>query len=135
MTNVALAAAACVVTRRVLRRIMPRLLRDMPREVVEDLVQHTWRSSTSTLWEGVYRHDTAADLARLPSDLPVIFLHGDRDPTAPLTGLERLLTQHPRSGLRVLRGGDHHPLLRRPDWVLEALRSFAPPETALAPPR
>ena len=134
MTNVALAAATCIVTRRVLRRLLPRLLRDMPREVVEDLVQHTWRSSTSTLWEGVYRHDTAADLARLPSDLPVLFLHGDRDATAPLEGLTYLMTEHPRSALRVLRGGDHHLLLRRPEWVLDAIRSFSPPETGVAAP-
>lgn len=132
MTNVVLAAAACVVTRRLLRRMLPRLLPDMPREVVEDLVQHTWRSSTSTIWEGVYRHDTVADLARLPDDVPVLFLHGDQDPTAPLAGLTRLLEVHPRSVLRVLRGGDHHPLLRRPDWVLDALHRFAPASATAA---
>lgn len=134
MTNIVLAAAACVVTRRVLRRVLPRLLPDMPREVVEDLVLHTWRSSTSTIWEGVYRHDTAADLTRLPDDVPVLFLHGDQDTTAPLAGLTQLLEGHPNSALRVLRGGDHHPLLRRPDWVLDALRAFVP-EAESAEPR
>ena len=68
MTNVVLAAVTCVVTRRILRRLLPRLLADMPREVAEDLVQHTWLSSTSTLWEGVYRHDVARDADRLPKE-------------------------------------------------------------------
>lgn len=125
MTNVALAAVTCVVTRRLLRRVLPRLLPDLPRDVVEDLVQHTWRSSTSTMWEGVYRHDVADDIARLPSELPVLFVHGDQDRTAPLAGVATLAALHPRSALRVLRGGDHHLLLRRPAWVLDAIRTFA----------
>lgn len=125
MTNVALAAVTCVVTRRLLRRLLPRLLSDLPRDVAEDLVQHTWRSSTSTMWEGVHRYDVAADVARLPSELPVLFIHGDQDRTAPLAGVATLAALHPRSALRVLRGGDHHPLLRLPERVLEAIRSFA----------
>lgn len=125
MTNVVLAAVTCVVTRRLLRRVLPRLLSDLPRDVVEDLVEHTWRSSTSTMWEGVYRHDVADDVARLPSELPVLFIHGDEDRTAPLAGVATLAALRPRSTLRVLHGGDHHLLLRRPQWVLEAIRSFA----------
>ena len=124
MTNVALAAIACVVTRRVLRRLLPYVLRDMPREVVEDLVRHTWRSYTSTMWEGVYRHDLAGDAASLAPDLPVLCLHGELDATAPLAGVRRLVADHPRWMVRVLSGGDHHPFLRDPEWCLEAIDSF-----------
>lgn len=125
MTNVVLAAVTCVVTRRVLRRLLPRLLADMPREVAEDLVQHTWLSSTSTLWEGVYRHDVARDADRLRNEVPVLCLHGDQDVTAPLEYVRRLIGSRTRWRLRVLTGVDHHPLLRDPAGCLAAIRGFA----------
>lgn len=123
MTNMALAAVTCVVTRRVMRRVLPRLLPDMPRDVLDDLVRHTWRSFTSTLWEGVYRHDLAEDAARLRANLPVLLLHGDRDATAPLDGVRRLMAGRTRWTLQVLPGADHHPLLRDPAWCARAIEA------------
>lgn len=125
MTNMVLAAAACILTRRVLRRILPRLLPDMPREVIQDLVQHTWRSSTSTIWDGIYRYDLAPDADRLPRALPMLLIHGDRDTTAPLAGAQRLAAHHPAAVLLTLPGVDHHPLLRDPSGCVEAIRSFS----------
>jgi pimeloyl-ACP methyl ester carboxylesterase len=131
MTNVVLAAVTCVVTRRILGRLMPRLLPDMPREVAEDLVQHTWLSSTSTIWEGVYRHDVAQDADRLPKKLPVLCLHGDRDVTAPLEYVRRLTEGRPQWTLRVLPDVDHHPLLRDASGCIAAIQEFvAPPRLA-----
>ena len=133
MTNVAFASAACVITRRVVVRALPQLLPDLPREVTEDLVQHTWRSSTSTLWEVVYRYDAAPDAARLPATLPVLVLHGERDSTAPLDGVRRLMRGHPAWQLAVRPEGDHHLLLRDPAWVLAMIRSFlATPRAVIA---
>ena len=125
MTNVVLAAITCVVTRRVLRRLLPRLLADMPREVAEDLVQHTWLSSTSTLWEGVYRHDVAGDADRLRKEMPVLCLHGDQDVTAPFEYVKRLIEGRSQWTLRVLVDVDHHPLLRDPALCLAAIREFS----------
>ena len=124
MTNVILASAACVVTRRLLGRALPYLLRDLPREVAEDIVQHTWRSSTSTIWDGIYRHDLALDTARLPARLPVLFLPGDQDQTAPLEGVHALVAILPNARLRVLPGVDHHPLLRQPESCLAEIEAF-----------
>jgi pimeloyl-ACP methyl ester carboxylesterase len=132
MTNVVLAAVTCVVTRRILGRLLPRLLRDMPREVAEDLVQHTWLSSTSTIWEGVYRHDVGRDADRLPPELPVLCLHGDRDVTAPLDYVRRLIAGRPQWTLRVLPDIDHHPLLRDPARCLAAIREFVAPSLPAA---
>ena len=126
MTNIMFAAVTCVVTRRIMRRVLPRLLPDMPRDVLDDLVQHTWRSFTSTLWEGVYRYDLGRDASRLPDRIPVLLLHGDRDPTAPLEGVRRLSAGRPGWTLRVLPGADHHPLLRDPAWCLAAIGSWSP---------
>lgn len=124
MTNVVLAAVTCVITRRLLRRLLPRLLRDLPREVAEDLVQHTWLSSTSTLWDGVYRYDPASDAQALAPSLPVLLLHGDGDVTAPVGGARRLARDRSGWQVQVLSGVDHHPLLRLPEDCLEAIRSF-----------
>lgn len=125
MTNMAIVAVTCIVTRRVMRRVLPRLLPDMPRDVLDDLARHTWRSFTSTLWEGVYRHDLAEDAARLRPELPVLLLHGDRDATAPLSGVQRLLAGRPRWTLLVLPGADHHPLLRDQAWCVNAIQEAA----------
>lgn len=61
-TNLFLTMLACIITRRILGKVLPYFIRDMPREVIEDLVKHTWKSSTSSLWEVVYRYDAADDL-------------------------------------------------------------------------
>ena len=122
MTNAALTAITCVLTRRVFGRLLPRLLPDMPREVAEDLVQHTWRSSTSSLWEAIYRHDLARDAAALRSGLRVDCIHGDQDATAPLGGLRQLSRGRPEWRVTVLPGVDHHPLLRDPGGCLDVIR-------------
>lgn len=121
MTNVALAAVACVVTRRVLGRILPLLIHDLPREVVEDLVQHTWRSSTSSLWEAIYRHDLARDAAQVRHELPVLFLHGDCDRTAPLAGVVELRHGRARWEIHTMPGVDHHPFIRDTATCLRAI--------------
>lgn len=124
MTNVVLAAITCVVTRRMLGRLLPRLLQDLPREVAEDLVLHTWLSSVSTLWDGIYRYDSRQDADRLPSGVPVLVLHGDQDATAPLDGMRRLMSGRPGWDLRVLPGVDHHALLRAPDLCRRAIAAW-----------
>lgn len=124
LTNMAIASLTCLLTRRLMRPVLRRLSRDLPPEVVDDLVLHTWRSSTSTLWEGVYRHDVVDDVARLPSDLPMLLLHGDADAAAPLWAIPRVMEAHPRALLRVLRGVDHHPVLRQPEVVNTEIAEF-----------
>lgn len=124
-SNLVLAAVTCILTRRLFGRLLPRLLHDIPREVAEDLVQHTWRSSTSSLWEAVYRYDAAGDADRLDPALPVRCLHGDRDPTAPLDGIQRLCAERANWTLEVLPGVDHHPLLRDPAVCLRVIETAA----------
>ena len=113
-TNVVLTMIACILTRRIFGRVLPYILRHVPREVAEDLVRHTWRSSTSSLWEVVYRYDAAVDLRRLPEEIGVLCIHGERDLMAPVEAIQDLLGQHPRWRLHVLPGVDHHPFLREP---------------------
>ena len=113
-TNVVLVALACLLTRRVVGWLLPYILTDIPRVVARDLVKHTWRSSTSSLWNVLYDHDLAEDAAALPPTLPVVCVHGDADLMAPIAGVRRLAADRPGWHVVALAGVDHHPWLRCP---------------------
>lgn len=123
-TNVLLSMLACIITRRLLGRILPYLIRDIPREVVEDLVKHTWRSSTSSLWDVVYRHDVSDDLKILEPVRRVLCIHGSDDIMAPLAPVRELAEKFSNVELCVLEGLDHHPFLRVPGRCSELIASF-----------
>jgi pimeloyl-ACP methyl ester carboxylesterase len=123
-TNMWATAIACILTRRVVGRLLPRLLRDIPREVAEDLVAHTMVSSTSSLWEALYRHDLRAEAEATAQILPVLMLHGSADLTAPLAGAQELAVARSTWEMRVLDGVDHHPWLRAPQECLQHIEQW-----------
>jgi pimeloyl-ACP methyl ester carboxylesterase len=123
-TNVVLATVACVITRRVLGRVLPVLIRNVPREVAQDLVKHSWRSATSSLWEVVYRYDAAEDLDRLPERMGTLCIHGDEDVIAPIAAVRRLTANHPGWRLEELPGVDHHAFLRERERCLELIEGL-----------
>lgn len=114
-TNMVATALACMFSRRVIGKLLPYLLRDIPRVIAEDLVKHNFLSSTTSMWEVLYRHNLAADARALPVELPVHCLHGTADSTAPVGGLLRLATRHPNWHVALLDEVDHHPWLRQPE--------------------
>lgn len=124
-TNMALTMIACIISRRVMGKILPYLIREIPRDVVEDLVKHTWRSSTSSLWEVVYRYDALEDVRRLPKRIDVLCIHGDNDTTAPLSSLDLFLEQQPNWSIELLPGIDHHPFLRDTTKCIELIEDVA----------
>ena len=119
-TNMWATAIACILTRRVVGRLLPRLLRDIPR----DLVAHTMVSSTSSLWEALYRHDLRAEAEATAQILPVLMLHGSADLTAPLAGAQELAAARSTWEMRVLDGVDHHPWLRAPQECLQHIEQW-----------
>ncbi len=125
-TNMALTMIACIITRRVLGKILPYLIHDMPREVIEDLVKHTWRSSTSSLWEVVYRYDALSDIRQVPERIDVLCIHGENDTTAPLSALNVIEEHQPHWRLEVLQNADHHPFLRETQRCIELIEDVAP---------
>jgi pimeloyl-ACP methyl ester carboxylesterase len=132
-TNMWATALACVLTRRVVGRLLPRLLRDVPREVAEDLVAHNMVSSTSSLWEVLYRHDLRAEADATAYDLPVLMLHGSADLTAPLSGGQELSTLRSNWEMRILDGVDHHPWLRMPYECLQHIEQWLSRRGELTP--
>ncbi|MBX9795048.1 MAG: hypothetical protein K2Y02_12185, partial [Burkholderiaceae bacterium] len=100
------------------------LLRDIPREVAEDLVAHNMVSSTSSLWEALYRHDLRAEAAATAQSLPVLMLHGSADLTAPLTGARELAAARATWEMRVLDDVDHHPWLREPGECIQHIEQW-----------
>lgn len=114
LTNVVLNAIACIVTRRLVRPLLPRLLPDLPREVARDVMEHNVMSSTTSLWEVIYRHDVTGDFERLRSDIPVTFIHGSVDTTAPIEPVRAMAQRRLNGDLLTLADVDHHPWLRRP---------------------
>ncbi len=121
-TNIGLIMLACVMSRRVFGRVLPFFIRDMPREVLEDLSKHTMRSSSSSLWEVVYRYDVAKDLKILPESITVVCIHGDEDKMAPIFAVKQLAESNPNFRLHVLNGADHHPFLRETDECLTLIK-------------
>lgn len=113
-TNLILAMIACILTRRVFGWLLPYILRDIPREVAEDLVKHTWRSSTSSLWEVVYHYDAADELRQLGTQTRVLMIHGRNDEVAPFAAISKLADEQPGWQLIALDSLDHHPFLRAP---------------------
>ncbi len=123
LTNMALAAVSCVVTRRVFGWLIPYLQRDLPREVAADIVKHSWRSFTSSLWEVVYTYDVGQEVDTLDPRISVFCLHGNSDHSAPLDGAFEVATGRRNWRIQVLPDVDHHPLLRAPDICLRAIES------------
>jgi pimeloyl-ACP methyl ester carboxylesterase len=115
-------ALSCLLGRRLLGWAAPMMAGDdVPREVVEDLNQMTWRSSTSTMWEVIYRYDLTADFARLSANMHVTFLHGDQDESAPLDGAQEIARRRPSATVHVREGADHRLPLEHRVWVREQI--------------
>ena len=123
LTNMALAAIICILSRRVFAWLAPYLQPNLPREVAADIVKHSWRSFTSSLWEVIYNYNVDQDADALGSRIPVLCVHGDQDETAPSDGALELARGRPNWKVQVLPGVDHHPLLRAPEGCQRAIAS------------
>ncbi len=124
-TNMVLSAVVCIVTRRLLGPVLPLLIRDVPRDVARDLVEHNFMSSTTSLWNVLYRRDVRSDAEALPEGLPVTFIHGTEDTTAPIGQIRRLVQERDGWRLVELSGVDHHPWLRQPEACVELIAATA----------
>jgi len=99
-----------------------RLSRAIPAAVAEDSVAHTWHSYSRTLEHCVLSHNVLPTLNTLGT-LPILALHGDADPAAPLAAVQSLASQLPTLTLRILPG-THHIFLTQNIACLAAIQSY-----------
>jgi pimeloyl-ACP methyl ester carboxylesterase len=123
-TNMWAMALACVLTRRVAGRLLPLLLKKVPRELAEDMVKHNMASWVTTLWEVLYQADVCFLADHVDPRIPVLLLHGSADRSAPIEGVRMLVEQRPAWRLVVLEGVDHHPWLKDSEFCLHIIKQW-----------
>ena len=102
-----------------------RLAKGVPPEVAEDAMRHTWASYSGTLEHCILSHDLSPALGALPA-IPILALHGDADPAAPLTAVQALARRMPAITLRIVTAEHHpHPFLTQHDACLAAIEGFS----------
>lgn len=107
-TNMITTALACIFTRRIVGKLLPFVISSVPKEVARDLVKHTFLSSTSSLWNVLYRYDLDKEANAVAQNLGVICIHAKDDASAPLFGVSQLVERHETWELVVLEQGGHH---------------------------
>jgi len=113
---------------RLLARIVPWFLPDLPPEVAREGLLHTWRSFNGTLRHVLLSKPAVVPLARLGPK--VTFVHGRADWVTPLARVQVLATA---TGARLVVTGDDHSSYpsRSADRIIEAVLS-APRRAASA---
>lgn len=105
--NPILAREACklheATPRRLLARIFPRFLKDVPPDVSREALLHTWQSFNGTLRNVVLTRPVTDPLVRIGSK--VVFVHGRADH---ITTLERVKAVAEVVGAQVVETGDNH---------------------------
>ncbi len=99
-----------------------RLSHAVPAAVAEDAMTHTWHSYSRTLEHCVLSHNVLPALTALGT-MPILALHGDADPAAPLAAVQSLAAQLPTITLRILPG-THHIFLTQNNACLAAIQSY-----------
>lgn len=103
--------------------LLPHFIRDLPREVVEDGIAHTWASFSTTLDSALLDYNPVPDLRAL-ADSPLLLIHGEGDQTAPVDAVRALANTLPQAELVVVPRAGHHVLLTHPGPCLAAMRAF-----------
>lgn len=111
MTNMITAIITCIITRRVVGRFLPKLLKEFPVEIAEDLLKHSFLSSTTTLWQVLYHTTIPEDLRFISNITPTLCIHSLNDDTAPIETVKQLVKEQPGWELKTLVSSAHHPWL------------------------
>jgi pimeloyl-ACP methyl ester carboxylesterase len=111
MTNMLTAIITCIVTRRVVGKFLPRLLKHYPKEIAEDLLKHTFLSSTTSLWQVLYQSTLPSDVAKLPDNISTLCIHSRDDDSAQYETIASLVDEHRQWQLITLNNSKHHPWL------------------------
>jgi len=102
--------------------LAPRVVKSLPRDVVEDSFKSTWASYGRTLERCILGHDLSPALDRVAA-LPILALHGTNDRAAPLEKVEERAARMPNVHLETLAGG-HHLFLEQHAACLAAISRY-----------
>lgn len=69
--------------------------------------------------------DTLGDVERLPSALPLQFIHGDRDTVTPPEGVRAIARARPDAPVHVLTGAGHACYIEQPEAFARLISDFA----------
>lgn len=120
----ALAHTACTLmclSRPLLEKVMPLIVRDVPARVARDVIQHNWISYSRSLRHLVLEARPDVWLRRVRA--PVLFIHGSKDRTAPLANLKAGIAGHAFARLEVM-DATHYILFERELEIAERLSAM-----------
>ena len=92
-------------------------------EVYEDAKKHHWMSYYYSLTEVILKTDLFA-MARKIKDKDVLFIHGEKDTTAPLENALKLSREFKNAHLSTSSEGDHQFFLKEAEFVWKVIQDF-----------
>ena len=99
-------------------------------EVYEDAKKHHWMSYYYSLTEVILKTDLYA-MARKIKDKDVLFIHGEKDTTAPLENALKLSREFKNAHLITSSEGDHQFFLKEAEFVWNTIQGFTISEKKL----
>ncbi|MCM4158481.1 alpha/beta hydrolase [Antarcticibacterium flavum] len=93
-------------------------------DVFEDAKKHTWQSYYYSLNDIVLKTDVFA-LANGIKDKEVLFIHGEKDNTAPLENALKLSREFKNAQIITSSEGDHQIFLKETDFVWQTIQDFS----------
>jgi pimeloyl-ACP methyl ester carboxylesterase len=106
----------------VTRQIAPLLMRDLPREVAQDVHRHSYQSYISTLTNVLYQQSLHQLVNKTMGDT-LVLLHGEQDQIVPLKNITEL-SQTYRIPLQLLQHGTHRFPLEESAFVTQAIKKI-----------
>lgn len=120
-----LAAATCIFSRIIVKNLSP-FLQNRERishlwspAMVDDMLMHTSKSFTSSLWEVVYRSHIVNVASTVSKDIPIICLHGKKDYSAPFSHIKQIAEKYENWKLHTIDGGTHQIFIEHPEWCID----------------
>jgi pimeloyl-ACP methyl ester carboxylesterase len=87
------------------RKIMPYIYKDLPKEVANDGLLHTYNSYITSLYNVIYKQDIKSLLSKKVSEKIFLF-HADNDKLAPFSNIKTLSKKY-GIPLRIIKNGTH----------------------------
>tara|TARA_R110002072_G_scaffold175495_10_gene331306 strand:- start:4499 stop:5419 length:921 start_codon:yes stop_codon:yes gene_type:complete len=103
---------------------------NLTNEVYEDAKKHHWMSYYYSLTEVILKTDLYA-MAKKIKDKDVLFIHGEKDTTAPLENALKLSKEFKNAQIITSYEGDHQFFLKEAEFVWSTIQSFTISEKKL----